>query len=84
MEHLYISREGDKEVFRGLKISLNELNDSELIVRYNKEAEKGMVGVHQQALFVLALHFCMLERLGFSPIEIVGGNIIRLGEKIPV
>lgn len=84
MEYLYISRQGDKEVFRELKNNLNKLSDSELIDRYNKQVDIGLVGVHQQALYVVALHYCMLDRLGFSPVEIKGGNLIRLGRKLPV
>ncbi len=84
MEHLYISRQGDKEAFRDLKNSLKELTDSELIDRYNKQVDIGLVGVHQQALYVIALHFCMLDKLGFSPVEVVSGNLIRLGQKLPV
>lgn len=84
MEYLYISRQGDKEAFVGLKNSLNKLSDSELKERYNKQVDIGLVGVHQQALYVIALHFCMLDRLGFSPVEVIGGNLIRLGQKLPV
>lgn len=84
MEFLYISRQGDKEAFRELRNSLEKLNDSELIDRYNKQVDIGLVGVHQQALYVIALHFCMLDKLGFSPVEVVGGNLIRLGQKLPV
>ena len=82
MEHVYISRKGDREAVRGLINDLNNLNDSELIQRYNRQVEIGIVGVHRQALSIIALHLSFLDRFSSSPIEIEDGVLIKLGSKL--
>jgi len=68
----------------------NILNESQLvknivedlIEKYNKAVDSGIVGVHAQALHLLALRKVFIERLGKSPIVIEDEFIISLSGKI--
>jgi hypothetical protein len=68
MEYLNIQRPGDAEEIRKYKKSFEEDTLESLIEDYNKQARLGIVGVHQQALYLIALKEEFEERLINCPI----------------
>ena len=84
MEYIYLSNVNDQEHIANYKKSFEAKTLKELVAAYNKEAKCGIVGVHQQALYLIALRQEFRERLTYllehvlglvGPIEIVDGNI---------
>ena len=93
MEYVYVDREGDTKVIADYKKGLEAGSLQSLVASYNKEAKCGIVGVRQQALYLIALRQEFRERLRESPvyllehvlglvgpIEVVDGGI-RIKEK---
>ena len=89
MEYIYLSNVNDQEHIANYKKSFEAKTLKELVAAYNKEAKCGIVGVRQQALYLIALRQEFRERLIESPvyllehvlglvgpIEIVDGNIV--------
>lgn len=70
MKYVFISRRGDKEQFQSFFKFLKNLKDEELIKHYNREAGMGIVGVHAQAIKLLALRRVFMERFGKTPVII--------------
>jgi hypothetical protein len=68
MEYINIKRQGDEEVVAHYKASFEKESLKELVEDYNKQARLGIVGVHQQALYLIALRKEFLERLKDSPV----------------
>ena len=68
MEYINIQRSGDDDVIRNYKKSFEEYTLDALIDAYNKQARLGIVGVHQQALYLIALKQEFVERLISCPI----------------
>lgn len=88
MEHIYIAREQDKNSIADYKKSFEAKTLEALVVAYNGQVKCGITGVHQQALYLIALRQEFKERLKESPvyllehvlglvgpIEVVDGNI---------
>ena len=88
MEHIYIAREQDQNSIADYKKSFEAKTLEALVVSYNSQVKCGIVGVHQQALYLIALRQEFRERLKESPvyllqhvlglagpIEVVDGNI---------
>ena len=57
MDFVYVNRQGDLETVNNYRKRLKKLPLSELVDTYNREARLGIVGVHQQGLYIIALHF---------------------------
>ncbi len=88
MEHIYIAREQDKNSIEAYKTGFEAETLETLVASYNRQVKCGIVGVHQQALYLIALRQEFRERLQESPvylleyvlglvgpIEVVDGNI---------
>lgn len=88
MEHTYIAREQDKNIIADYKKRFEAETLEALVESYNRQVKCGIVGVHQQALYLIALKKEFKERLKESPvyllqhilglvgpIEVVDGNI---------
>ena len=82
MKHVFIFRKGDKELFLKMYHSITNLKNEELIEQYNKQAILGIVGVHAQALKLLALRKVFIERFDKSPVLIEDDFSISLTGKI--
>ena len=82
MKHVFISRKGDQAQFVENFESLQKLTNKELIETYNNAVATGIVGVHAQALHLLALRKVFIERIGKSPIVIEDDIVISLSGKI--
>ena len=95
MEHTYIAREQDKNIIADYKKRFEAETLEALVESYNRQVKCGIVGVHQQALYLIALKKEFKERLKESPvyllqhilglvgpIEVVDGNIGIKGIKL--
>ena len=81
MKYVFISREGDQETFRTFYKNLEAFPNEILLEQYNREVKIGIVGVHAQALKLLALRKIFLERFGESPIIFEDNMVISLTGK---
>ena len=88
MEHYYLKRKDDADSIADYKKRFEAETIEELVASYNKQVKCGITGVHQQALYLIALRQEFKERLKESPvyllehvlglvgpIEVVDGNI---------
>jgi hypothetical protein len=80
MEFIYIPRTGDEDVIADYKKGLKNLTSKELIDDYNKQARLGIVGVHQQALYLIALRDEFKEWFGYSPVYLEDAVLGMKGE----
>ena len=71
MEHIYIAREQDKNSIADYKKSFEAKTLEALVVSYNSQVKCGIVGVHQQALYLIALRQEFRERLKESPVYLL-------------
>ena len=82
MEYLLIQKRGFKELFFNEVEKLQDLSNDQLINRYNKQVEIGIVGSYSQAVFLVALRKFFLERFNASPILLQDNILISLTSKV--
>ena len=83
MEYVYIGREKDNKIIADYKKGFEAETLEELVASYNKQVRCGMVGVHQQALYLMALRLEFKERLKESPVYLLN-YVMGLVGKIEV
>jgi len=71
MEYIYIKNEHNQAHIDRFKKRLEAMTLEELVQAYNKEAKCGIVGVHMQALYLVALKEEFRERLRESPVYLL-------------
>ena len=71
MEYIYIKSEHNQAHIDRFKKRLETISLEELVQAYNKEAKCGIVGVHMQALYLIALSQEFKERLAESPVYLL-------------
>ncbi len=71
MEYIYIKSEHNQAHIDRFKKKLEAMTLEELVQAYNKEAKSGIVGVHMQALYLIALRQEFKERLTESPVYLL-------------
>ncbi len=71
MEYVYIGREKDNKIIADYKKRLEAETLEELVKCYNKQVKCGIVGVHRQALYLIALRHEFKERLKESPVYLL-------------
>jgi len=82
MEYVNIPRSEDRTVILEYKESFQSDTTQKLVDRYNREAKMGIVAVHRQGLFLIALHLEFLERFDKSPLGIKDSIAISLKGQI--
>ena len=82
MEYLFIQRRGDREAIAALIQEFESMTKHQLVEKYNRQVEIGIVGVHAQAQKIVALNIVFNRVFGVSPIEIVDGVLIKISSKI--
>ncbi len=82
LSHFYLHREGDQDRIREFYQSYKELSKQELIDKYNQGYRLGFVGVHAQALSMIALHFCFLKSFGKSAFTFEANTILEFTGEI--
>ena len=80
MEHIYIAREQDKNSISEYKGKFEAETLETLVESYNSQVKCGIVGVHQQALYLIALRQEFRERLKESPVYLLEHIIGVVGE----
>ena len=78
LKAVYGSRPGDEEKIRFYLNRFAKETDKELVADYNKQAKLGFVGVHQQMLFMLAVHYEFIKRFGESPVVVEDHGGIKI------
>ncbi|GGW53844.1 hypothetical protein DFQ11_101245 [Winogradskyella epiphytica] len=71
MEHLYFRKESDDKIISDYKKKLEVQTMEELVNSYNRQVKCGIVGVHMQALLLIALRQEFKERLKESPVYLL-------------
>lgn len=71
MEYIYIKSEHNQGHIDRFKKRLEAMTLEELVQAYNKEAKCSIVGVHMQALYLVALKEEFKERLRESPVYLI-------------
>ncbi|WP_242119949.1 hypothetical protein [Aestuariivivens sediminicola] len=71
MEYIYVSQIKDAKIIQDYKNQFETKTLEELVVLYNKQVKCGIVGVHQQALYLFALGEEFKERLKESPVYLL-------------
>ena len=82
MEYMLFVREGFKEEVAGHMEELGKLSNEDLIKRYNRQVEIGIVGVYAQAVFLASLRYVFLARFQKSPVSIYERIIVKLNDKV--
>ena len=81
---MYVPREGDRELYAEIKLSLQKLNDDQLWDRFESALKTGIVGSHAQNIQLFALWKQGQERgLRFAT-ELDGGIQIQYGRLISI
>jgi len=80
--HVYIARAGDHEVITNYLADFNTKSHTELFAAYNTAQGKGFFGVHQQGLFIIAMHLTFNKRFGKSPITVTDNMLIEFTRPI--
>ena len=78
LEHVFIPRMGDREHVVELYENLKKSSKPELVASYNNAVRIGIVGVHAQALHLIALNRCFHDAFQKSPIKIENNVLISL------
>ena len=80
MEYIYVGREDDKNIIVDYKKIFEAETLEELVGSYNSQVKCGIVGVHQQALYLIALRQEFKERLKESPVYLLDYVLGLVGE----
>lgn len=78
--HIYTSRTGDREIIINFIESFRKMEDAQLQEQSEQKKKLGILGVHQQALNLIAFNIVMKERFNDSPIIIEDNCLIRFKE----
>ena len=84
MEYILVQHEGFKEEYLNQIKPLEGVSSDELVRRYNKEVDTGIVGVYAQGIFLAALRIAFIKKFKQSPILIKDNVIIRLTDKVKI
>ena len=71
MEYIYVDREDDKNIIADYKKRFEAETLEALVASYNGQVKCGIVGVHRQALYLIALRQEFKERLKESPVYLL-------------
>ena len=80
MEYIYIRRDNDEKTITDYKRNFETKTMDEIVDAYNKQVKCGIVGVHQQALYLIALKNEFKERLKESPVYLLEYVLGLVGE----
>ena len=78
MKYILIQRPGFKERYINEINKLNKSTSEQLIQLYNANVKTGIVGVHAQAIMLVALRHVIKSRFGVCPIKIEDNIILSL------
>ena len=75
--HIYISRIGVKEIIENYIEYFRKMDNDQLLKESENKKKLGIVGVHRQALNLIAFNIVMKERFNDSPLTIVNNCLIQ-------
>lgn len=76
-KYLFIQRKEDLQQIINLNNNLENINQEELVNKFNREVKIGFTGVHQQALLVLALNQEFIKRYNEAPVTVENNVVLR-------
>jgi hypothetical protein len=79
--HIYISRIGDREIIENYIEYFRKMDDAQLLKESENKKKLGIVGVHQQALNLIAFNIVMKERFNDSPVTIEDNCLIQFKQE---
>lgn len=82
LQYLLYPIAGDHEIIVSYKTEFEQLSNDDLIKRYNRSVEIGIVGVRQQSLMIFALGVVFMKRFGKSPVTFEQNLILGLSGEI--
>lgn len=68
MKYVYIKRISDEKIIEEYAAQFRQSSLEELVEDYNRQQKCGIVGVHRQALYLIAMRQEFLNRLKESPV----------------
>ncbi len=80
LSHIYTPGKGDREAISKYRGRFRRYSNEALIEAYN--TLNGLYGVHQQVLYIIALHQEFLKRFNQSPFKSNQDNLLNLGSQI--
>jgi hypothetical protein len=86
MIFIYIRHDGDTQTLTENVKRFEAHSNEDFISAYNRQAKCGIIGVHGQALLLMAMGHVFLKRFGKSPISLeenvldIRGEIKLVGE----
>ncbi|HIB46883.1 MAG TPA: hypothetical protein EYN07_02350 [Flavobacteriaceae bacterium] len=84
MAQIYERQKGDSEKITEQLVEIKEYSNEILVQQYNRMFRLGLMDVHIQKLYVLALRIEFIRRFGKAPIVFEDNIILRLTEKIDI
>jgi len=89
MEYLFIPQVGDDDIISHHIQTVSALSHEDLVVRYIKNIELGIIGSRAQALMLYAMGKVFLKSFGESPVYLkdrvllgLRGRVIAINEKL--
>lgn len=80
--HIYISRIGDREIIDNYIEYFRKMDNAQLLTESEHKKKLGIVGVHRQALNLIAFNIVMKERFNDSPVTIQDNGLIQFKDQI--
>jgi len=80
MKHIYLQRPDDRQNIVNYKKLFEQKSLEELVDAYNRQVRCGITGVHQQALYLMALKEEFKKRLKESPVYLTDYVLGLVGE----
>ena len=71
MEYIFVKRQSDQNTIADYKTIFKKESLEEIVEIYNSQVRCGITGVHQQALYLIALKQEFKERMNESPIYLI-------------
>lgn len=81
LEHLYIPRQGDREVLIAHNSKFQAYTPQQLIDYYNHIVDTGIVGARAQCLVLIALRWSFMKAFGHSPIKLESNVVVSISGK---
>jgi hypothetical protein len=80
MEYIYVGRNENQKIILDYKKIFESKTLDELVEDYNKQTRLGIVGVHLQVLYLIAMRAEFKERLKESPVYLLEYVLGLVGE----
>ena len=84
MKYILTQQNGFKEKYLSTLEYLGNYSPEKIVALYNKEVLKGIVGVYEQGVYLVALRLILVRTFNQSPILIEENTIISLTDEVKI